>query len=126
MANVESWLGRRDRQDAAPAGPPRDLPRYRIGRAAQLAAVHPQTMREYERRGLVAPTRTDGGMRLYRDRDVAVARRVRELTGEGYAFDAVKRLVGLERRISTLMAHIRVLEDQNMRLSARLAALSRG
>jgi DNA-binding transcriptional MerR regulator len=102
----------------------RDVARHPIRRAAALAHVHPQTLREYERRGLLRPDRTAGGMRLYRDRDVDIARRVRELTDDGYAFDAVRRVVGLERRIATLVAHIRVLEDQNVRLSTRLSELA--
>lgn len=101
-----------------------DVARHPIRRAAQLARVHPQTLREYERRGLLQPARTDGGRRLYRDSDVETARRVRELTDDGYAFDAVRRVVALERRVAKLIAHVRVLEDQNMRLSARLSALT--
>jgi DNA-binding transcriptional MerR regulator len=82
-------------------------------------------LREYERRGLVNPDRTDGGMRLYRDNDVAVARRVAELTAEGFSFAAVERVVRLEQRVAKLVGHIRVLEDQNLVLSDRLTKLAR-
>jgi DNA-binding transcriptional MerR regulator len=59
-------------------------------------------------------------MRLYRDHDIEIARRVRELTDDGYVFAAIERTLSLERRIRTLIAHVRVLEDQNLRLSNRL------
>lgn len=112
----------RTRSAPAPAPEDRDVARHRINRAASIAELHPQTLREYERQGLLRPDRTDGGMRLYRDRDIAAARRVRELTDEGVPFTAVDRMLRLERRVSMLISVIRVLEDQNMRLSTRLQA----
>lgn len=107
---------------AAASKEDRDIARHRINRAAGLAKLHPQTLREYERQGLLRPERTDGGMRLYRDRDIAVARRVRALTDEGVPFSAVDRMLRLERRVSMLISVVRVLEDQNMVLSTRLQA----
>lgn len=100
------------------------MARYPIRRAAELAALHPQTLREYERRGLIHPQRTDGGMRLYRDSDVRVARRVAELTADGFSFAAVERVVRLERRVTKLIEHVRVLEEQNMVLSDRLTRMA--
>lgn len=100
--------------------PSRDTARHPIRRASTDAGVHPQTLREYERRGLLRPERTGGGMRLYRDNDIEIARRIRELTDTGYAFAAIGRILSLERRVRTLIAHVRVLEDQNIRLSNRL------
>jgi MerR family transcriptional regulator/heat shock protein HspR len=101
-----------------------DVGRHPIRRAAEISGIHPQTLREYERRGLLKPARTEGGMRLYRDGDIDAAKRVRELTEEGLPFHAVERMVRLERRVATLIERIRVLEDQNVRLSDRLIALS--
>ena len=110
--------------DHQPAARATDVARLPIRRAAALAGLHPQTLREYERRGLLRPDRTDGGMRLYRSQDIDVARRVRELTDEGFGFAAIERVLRLEQRVTKLIATIRVLEDQNMRLSARLLSAS--
>ncbi|MFT5025889.1 MAG: MerR family transcriptional regulator/heat shock protein HspR, partial [Ilumatobacter sp.] len=56
---------------------------YVISVAAELSGMHPQTLRIYERRGLVEPARTQGGNRRYSDADIAILRRISELTSEG-------------------------------------------
>ena len=94
--------------------------RHPIRAAARAAGLHPQTLRDYERRGLLRPARTDGGMRLYSDADIDRARRLGELTAEGTPLRAAQRILRLERLISLLISRIRTLEDQNRRLSARL------
>src|SRR3954452_24366563 len=63
--------------------PERNRAVYVISVAAELAGVHPQTLRIYERKGLVDPARTSGGSRRYSDDDIAMLRRIQELTNEG-------------------------------------------
>ena len=64
---------------------------YVISVAAELAGVHPQTLRIYERKGLVDPARTRGGSRRYSDEDIALLRRIQELTTEGLNLAGVQR-----------------------------------
>ncbi|MDQ6698494.1 MAG: MerR family transcriptional regulator [Actinomycetota bacterium] len=69
---------------------------YVISVAAELAGVHPQTLRIYERRGLVEPARTTGGSRRYSDHDIALLRRIQELTNQGLNLAGVQRVLELE------------------------------
>jgi MerR family transcriptional regulator/heat shock protein HspR len=69
---------------------------YVISVAAELAGMHPQTLRIYERRGLVNPARTEGGNRRYSDADIDVLRRIAELTGEGMNLEGIRRVMRLE------------------------------
>jgi MerR family transcriptional regulator/heat shock protein HspR len=64
--------------------------------AAELAGMHPQTLRIYERRGLVTPARTNGGNRRYSDEDIAVLRRISELAAEGMNLEGIRRVMHLE------------------------------
>jgi MerR family transcriptional regulator/heat shock protein HspR len=73
-----------------------------ISVAAELAGVHPQTLRIYERKGLVAPARTGGCSRRYSDHDIAVLRRIQELTNEGLNLAGVQRVIELEAEIARL------------------------
>jgi len=98
--------------------------RHPIRTAAKTAGLHPQTLRDYERRGLLRPARTNGGMRLYSDSDIARAKRLSELTAHGTPLTAAKRILRLEHLLRLTFARIRTLEDQNRRLSARLQQLS--
>jgi MerR family transcriptional regulator/heat shock protein HspR len=98
--------------------------RHPIRTAAKAAGLHPQTLRDYERRGLLRPSRTDGGMRLYSDRDIDRARRLAELTAEGTPLAAARRILRLEELVRLTVERVRVLEDQNRRLSDRLHALA--
>ena len=75
---------------------------YVISVAAELSGMHPQTLRIYERKGLVEPARTSGGSRRYSDADVALLRRISELTSLGMNLVGVKRVLDLERRIEQL------------------------
>ena len=75
---------------------------YVISVAAELAGVHPQTLRIYERKGLVAPARTGGGSRRYSDHDIAVLRRIQELTTDGLNLAGVQRVIELEAEIARL------------------------
>ena len=69
---------------------------YVISVAAELAGMHPQTLRQYERRGLVNPARTRGGNRRYSDEDIDVLRRVAELASEGMNLEGIRRVMALE------------------------------
>ena len=87
---------------------------YVISVAAELAGVHPQTLRIYERKGLVDPGRTSGGSRRYSEADIAQLRRIQELTNEGLNLAGVKRVLELESQIAELRA-------MNRRLAAEAA-----
>lgn len=75
---------------------------YVISVAAELAGVHPQTLRIYERKGLVDPARTEGGSRRYSDADINHLRRIQELTNEGLNLAGVKRVLELEAALERL------------------------
>lgn len=79
---------------------------YIISVAAELAGVHPQTLRVYERKGLVQPSRTQGNTRRYSPRDIDRLRRITELTNEGINLAGVLRIMELENEIEKLRAVI--------------------
>ena len=92
---------------------------YVISVAAELAGVHPQTLRIYERKGLLAPARTSGRSRRYSDRDIALLRRIQELTSDGVSLAGVQRilaleddLVGARKRIAELEASLDALQRE--------------
>jgi len=85
---------------------------YVISVAADLAGVHPQTLRIYERKGLVDPARTQGGSRRYSEHDIDRLRRIQDLTAEGLNLAGVKRVLELEAEIGRLETEIdRVRHD---------------
>jgi MerR family transcriptional regulator/heat shock protein HspR len=73
-----------------------------ISVAAELAEMHPQTLRMYEARGLIAPQRSPKNTRLYSQRDVERLRRIQQLTAEGLNLAGVERVLELERRVEKL------------------------
>lgn len=75
---------------------------YVISVAAELAGVHPQTLRIYERKGLLSPARTGGGSRRYSQADIELLQRIQELTNEGLNLAGVQRVLELERRMRRL------------------------
>jgi MerR family transcriptional regulator, heat shock protein HspR len=79
---------------------------YVISVAAELAGVHPQTLRIYERKGLVDPARTTGGSRRYSDADIEQLRRIQELTNEGLNLYGVQRVLDLEAEVARLRAEL--------------------
>ena len=95
-----------------PMTPPPDPTRavYVISVAAELAGVHAQTLRIYERKGLVEPARTPGGSRRYSEIDIALLRRIQELTNEGLNLAGVKRVLALEHRVAQLESEMRELQ----------------
>src|SRR5678816_4254732 len=82
--------------------PDRDAAVYVMSVAADLAGMHPQTLRLYERRGLVEPARTDGGNRRYSDADLDQLRRIAELTDAGVNIEGVRRILDLEAKVAEL------------------------
>jgi MerR family transcriptional regulator/heat shock protein HspR len=73
---------------------------YVISVAAELAGLHPQTLRIYERKGLLDPARTGGGSRRYSDADIALLRRIQELTAEGLNLAGVQKVLELESELA--------------------------
>ena len=88
---------------------------YVISVAAELAGVHPQTLRIYERRGLVGPARTGGGSRRYSDQDIALLRRIQQLTADGHNLEGVRRILELETENEVLRAENASLRRQYQR-----------
>jgi MerR family transcriptional regulator/heat shock protein HspR len=85
---------------------------YVISVAAELAGVHPQTLRIYERKGLIEPQRTQGRSRRYSERDIALLRHIQELTQAGVGLSGVERILELEDRLARAQARIGELEAQ--------------
>ena len=83
---------------------------YVISVAAELAGVHPQTLRIYERKGLIEPARTSGRSRRYSDRDIALLRRIQELTNEGVSLVGVQKVLELESELDAASDRIARLE----------------
>lgn len=81
-----------------------DVAVYVISVAAELSGLHPQTLRAYERIGLITPGRTGGGGRRYSHRDIEKLRSIAELTASGVGVEGVRRLLDLENRIVALQA----------------------
>ena len=79
---------------------------YVISVAAELAGVHPQTLRIYERKGLVDPARTSGGSRRYSDADIDLLRRIQDLTNAGLNLAGVERVLDLEDEVARLRAEL--------------------
>jgi len=77
-----------------------------ISVAAELAGVHPQTLRIYERKGLVDPARTGGGSRRYSEEDIERLRRIQDLTNEGLNLAGVKRVIELEAELERLRSQL--------------------
>ncbi|MFC6356168.1 heat shock protein transcriptional repressor HspR [Luethyella okanaganae] len=85
-------------------------PIFVISVAAELAAMHPQTLRQYDRLGLVSPTRTAGKSRRYSMHDVLQLREIARLGAEGVSLEGIRRILELENRVTTLTARVHELE----------------
>lgn len=85
---------------------------YVISVAAELAGVHPQTLRIYERRGLIEPYRTPGGTRRYSEADLQRLGLIQELTEEGLNLEGVKRVLELENILLDLRSKVESLQDR--------------
>ncbi len=92
-------------------GRARERALYIISVAAELAGVHAQTLRIYERKGLIEPQRTQGGSRRYSEGDIALLRRIQELTNVGVSLVGVRKVLDLEETLARAQARIRELEQ---------------
>jgi MerR family transcriptional regulator/heat shock protein HspR len=88
-----------------------NTPMFSIGVAAELAVMHPQTLRDYDRMGLVVPVRTGGQTRRYTMRNVAQLREIQRLSQEGVSLEGIRRILELENLNSELAARVRDLEQ---------------
>ena len=91
--------------------PDEEEPIFAIAVAAELAGMHPQTLRQYDRIGLVVPGRTSGGSRRYSPRNIEQLREVAQLSSEGVSLPAIARLLDLEDENRALHNRIAVLES---------------
>lgn len=82
-----------------------------ISIAAELAGMHPQTLRQYDRLGLVSPTRTSGKSRRYSMRDVAKLQEIARLGGEGVSLEGIRRILELEDQVGALTSRVHELES---------------
>ncbi len=92
---------------------------YVISVAAELAGMHAQTLRLYERRGLLSPARTGGGSRRYSGLDIARLRRIQELTTAGLNIEGVRRVLELEGEVERLAAEVDRLRGEQENLHRR-------
>ena len=90
-----------------------DRPRYMISVAAELVGMHPQTLRQYEEKGLVRPQRTAGNTRLYSEADLERLRLIQRLTGQlGLNLAGVSRVIALEDELARMRARFERLEAE--------------
>jgi len=88
-----------------------NTPMFVISVAAELAIMHPQTLRQYDRMGLVVPTRTGGKSRRYTMRNVAQLREIARLSAEGVSLEGIRRILELENHAAELAKRVRDLEQ---------------
>ncbi|GAA4194558.1 helix-turn-helix transcriptional regulator [Microbacterium oryzae] len=106
-----------------------EAPIFPIAAAAELAAMHPQTLRQYDRIGLVVPGRTRGGSRRYSVRDIEQLREVARLSTEGVRLAVIERILHMENEVQELRGRVRELEqelreEREQRPGARVFATS--
>lgn len=89
-----------------------EVPVYVISVAAELTGLHPQTLRTYDRLGLVSPGRTNGGGRRYSWRDIELLREVAQLTSAGIGLEGVRRILELEHQVDALRMRVGELETE--------------
>ncbi len=95
-----------------PRAPGPDAHVYVISVAAELSGLHPQTLRSYERMGLIMPGRTGGGGRRYSHRDIELLREIASLTAGGVGIEGVRRILELEHQVSALRARNEELQSE--------------
>ena len=98
-------------------------PLYMIGVAAELAGVHPQTLRMYEQKGLVTPQRTSGNTRMYSQADIERLALINELTSEGINLAGVIRILDLQGRLEERDGELDDLHKRVRRLADRVHEL---
>src|SRR5947208_15810660 len=98
---------------------------FMISVAAELAEMHPQTLRMYEARGLIEPKRSPKGTRLYSQKDVELLRRIQEMTNElGLNLAGVERVLELEAKLERAQAKVEALERRAVELKDEVARLT--
>ncbi len=102
----------------------RNRPLYMIGVAAELAGVHPQTLRAYEQTGLLSPQRTSGNTRMYSQADIERLELINELTAEGINLAGVMRILDLQTRLDEREDELENLHKRVQRLARRVSELS--
>jgi MerR family transcriptional regulator/heat shock protein HspR len=105
-----------------PGTPSPNTPVYVISVAAELTGLHPQTLRQYDRAGLVSPGRTGGGGRRYSLNDIEMLREVAELTAAGIGLEGVRRILALENQVAALRSRNAELGAQVRQLRVALDA----
>ena len=93
-------------QDIENNQPPDDAAVYVISVAAEISGLHPQTLRQYDRLGLVSPNRTEGRNRRYSLRDIALLRAVQRLVGEGINHAGIRRIIELESAMANMSIEV--------------------
>lgn len=101
----------------------RNRPLYMIGVAAELAGMHPQTLRSYEQKGLVTPQRTRGNTRMYSQADIDRLELINELTDEGINLAGVIRILDLQGRLAERDQELDDLHRRVRRLADRVHEL---
>lgn len=89
-----------------------DQPLFVISVAAELAEMHPQTLRQYDRLGLVTPPRLPGKARRYSQRDVEKLRQIHQLSSEGVSLEGIRWIIQLENQVQALQHRVRELTEQ--------------
>ena len=89
-----------------------NAPIFVISVAAELADMHPQTLRQYDRLGLVSPSRQRGRQRRYSQQDVNTLREVQRLSQEGVSLEGIKRILQLQNEVASLRAQVRNLSEE--------------
>ena len=95
-----------------PGSPGPEIPVYVISVAAELTGLHPQTLRAYDRMGLVRPGRAGGGGRRYSWHDIELLREVAQLTASGIGLEGVRRILDLENQVAALRMRVADLEEE--------------
>ena len=122
MSEARNRRGRRAGGEAPPLEATRGV--FMISVAAELAEMHPQTLRMYEARGLIEPRRSPKGTRLYSQDDVARLRRIQEMTAElGMNLAGVERVFELEEQLDRMQRKVDLLERRAEQLQEEIAGL---
>lgn len=102
-----------------------DHPVYVISIAAELAGMHPQTLRQYDRMGLVEPSRAPGRARRYSQRDVEKLQEIQNLSQSGVSLEGIKRIMGLQNRLDEMHERMQQMAQELDAAHAKLAESSR-
>lgn len=102
-----------------------NAPIFVISVAAELADMHPQTLRQYDRLGIVSPSRAPGRSRRYSQRDIEMLREVQRLSQEGVSLEGIKRIMELQKQVSGLRARVDELSAELDQVQRRSADMGR-